>query len=45
MFYGFIRNMWMMGKLTGDEVNAYVPKFLTADEAEMILVTPTKEQQ
>ena len=24
MFYSFVLNMWMMGRLTEDQVNAYV---------------------
>ena len=45
MFYSFVLNMWMMGLLTEDQVNAYVPKFSTAEEAKMILITPTQNQQ
>ena len=45
MFYSFVLNMWMMGRLTEDQVNAYVPKFITAEEAKMILITTTQIQQ
>ena len=45
MFYSFVLNMWMMGRLTEDQVNANVPKFITAEEAKMILITPTQNQQ
>lgn len=45
MFYGFVLNMWMMGRLTEAEVNAYVPKFISAEEARMILITPTNIQK
>lgn len=40
MFYPFILNLWMMGKVDADQVNAYVPLFITAQEAKMILATP-----
>ena len=42
MFYPFILNMWIMRKLTEAQVRAYSPVFITADEAEMILVVPQK---
>lgn len=42
MFYPFILNMWMMKKLTELQVRAYAPKFISEEEAEMILVAPQK---
>lgn len=39
MFYSFVLKMWTMHRITEEEVNAYVPKFLTADEAKAILST------
>lgn len=40
--YNFILNMWVMGKINTDKVQTYVPKFITQDEADMILATPQK---
>ena len=42
MFYPFILNMWIMKKISEAQVKAYSPKFITAEEAEMILATPQK---
>lgn len=38
--YGFILNMWVMGKITADKVQSYVPKYITQAEADTILATP-----
>lgn len=42
--YGFLLNMWIMKKINEDYVRRCVPKFLTEDEANMILATPQEEQ-
>lgn len=38
--YGFILNMWIMGKIDAAKVQSYVPKYITQDEADAILATP-----
>jgi hypothetical protein len=39
--YGFILNMWVMKRLTVEQVTTYVTKgFITQEESNMILVTP-----
>lgn len=43
MFYPFILNMWIMKKINTEQVRVYAPKFITAEEAEMILATPQKQ--
>lgn len=43
MFYGFLLSMWMMKRLDEAKIRTYVPKFITADEALMIIATPQHE--
>lgn len=38
--YGFILNMWVMGRVTEQKVRSYVPMFITQEECNMILATP-----
>ena len=38
--YNFILNMWIMGRISEDKVKSYVPKFISQEEADMILATP-----
>lgn len=38
--YGFLLNMWVMKKVDAAYINRCVPKFLTQEEADMILATP-----
>lgn len=38
--YGFILNMWLMGRITEQKVRSYVPMFINQEECDMILVTP-----
>lgn len=38
--YGFVLNMWIMQKISAEKVQSYVPKGITQEEADMILVTP-----
>lgn len=38
--YGFVLNMWIMQKISAEKVQSYVPKGITQEEANMILVTP-----
>lgn len=41
--YGFILNMYVMGKINAEKVQSYSPKFITQEEADMILATPQNE--
>ena len=43
MFYGFLLNMWCMGKLTEEELRTYVPFYITEQEADAIVITPKWE--
>lgn len=38
--YAFILNMWIMRRIDEAKVQSYVPRFITQDEADMILATP-----
>lgn len=38
--YAFILNMWVMRKITELKVQSYVPKYITQEEADMIIATP-----
>lgn len=38
--YGFILNVWIMGRLTEQKVKSYVPLYITQKECDMILATP-----
>lgn len=38
--YGFIFNMWAMGKINTEKVQSYAPKYITQAEADAILATP-----
>ena len=38
--YGFILNMWVMGRVSEQKVRSYVPTFITQEECSMILATP-----
>lgn len=42
MFYNFILSMWVAGTIDEEKVRAYAPKFITAEQAELILATPQK---
>jgi hypothetical protein len=39
MFYGFVLNLWIMRKIDEVKVQSYAPKFITQEEANMILAT------
>ena len=43
MFYNFILSMWVAGTITEEKVRSYAPRFITAEQAELILATPRKE--
>lgn len=38
--YGFILNMWIMGRISESTVRSYVPLYITQEECDMILATP-----
>ena len=42
MFYNFILSMWVAGTINEEKVRSYVPKYITAEQAEMILATPQR---
>ncbi|MGI5857603.1 MAG: hypothetical protein ACOX64_14280 [Candidatus Merdivicinus sp.] len=42
MFYNFVLSMWVAGTITEEKVRSYVPKYITAEQAEMILATPQR---
>lgn len=43
MFYGFLLNMWVFGKLDEKGLSAYVPKFISEEEKKQIMATPKEE--
>ena len=40
VYYRFYLNMWIMRKVTQEELQVLIPKFLTQQEYEMIIATP-----
>ena len=42
MFYNFILSMWVAGTIDEEKVRGYAPKFITYEQAELILATPQK---
>lgn len=42
MFYNFVLSMWVAGTINEKKVRSYVPKYITAEQAEMILATPQR---
>jgi len=38
--YTFILNMWVMRKIDQTKVQSYVGRYITQEEADMILATP-----
>ena len=38
------QSMWVAGTINEEKVRAYAPKFITNEQAELILATPRKEQ-
>ena len=40
--YAFVLNMWVMRKIDAAKVQSYVPRYITQEEADMILATPQK---
>ena len=43
IFYNFILSMWVAGTITEEKVRSYAPRFITAEQVDMILATPRKE--
>jgi hypothetical protein len=39
-FYAFLLNMWIMRKITAEQLHTYVPTFITEEEYQMIIATP-----
>lgn len=39
-YYNFFLNMWIMRKITSDQLQTKVPKYITQVEYEMIIATP-----
>ena len=40
VYYTYFLNLWIMGRVTEAQILACVPKYLTQEEADMILATP-----
>jgi len=40
MIYQFVLNMWVMRKIDEAKVQSYVGRYITQQEADMILATP-----
>jgi len=40
VYYRFYLNMWIMGKITEEQLQTKVPKYLTQIECDMIIATP-----
>ena len=43
--YGFILSMYVAGRITADRVQTYAPKFITHEEADLIVSTPLLTEQ
>jgi hypothetical protein len=39
-YYNFFLNMWIMHRITAEQLQSKVPKYLTQEECDMILATP-----
>lgn len=40
MFYAFLLNQWMFNGMDDETLNSYVPRFISAEEAEKIKLAP-----
>ena len=40
MFYEFLENLWKSDRIDATKVQSYVPKFITQEEADNILMEP-----
>lgn len=40
MLYKFILNMWVMRKIDEEKVRSCVPRWITSEEAEIIILQP-----
>jgi hypothetical protein len=40
VYYNFYLNMWIMRRITAEQLQTKVPKYLTQTEYEMIIATP-----
>lgn len=43
MFYAFLLNMWVFGKLDEEGLSNYVPKFISEEEKTQIMLAPQKK--
>lgn len=40
LFYAFLLNQWMFNGMSEETLMTYVPKFITAEEAKKIMLSP-----
>ena len=40
VYYNYFLNMWVMRRITAEQLQTKVPKYLTQEECDMILATP-----
>lgn len=40
LFYAFLLNQWMFNGMDEETLNSYVPRFISAEEAEKIMLAP-----
>lgn len=40
LFYAFLLNQWMFNGMSEETLMMYVPKFITAEEAKKIMLSP-----
>lgn len=40
MFDAFLLSMWTMGRITEEQIQSYVPMFISQEKAMIILATP-----
>lgn len=40
VYYNFYLNMWIMRRITAEQLQTKVPKYLTQEECDMIIATP-----
>lgn len=45
MFYGFLLNMWVFGKLDEEGLSNYVPRFISEEEKKQIMATPQESSK
>lgn len=40
LFYAFLLNQWMFNGMTEETLKTYVPRFISSEEAEKIMLAP-----